>query len=277
MKKKDLINLSFLLQFVKVSFQFSNTRFRVGVVISQENWNSTVPRAVAISAEIINKAENLLEDSSIEVFPIYSDKNSFKLIRAVCKGIKSGFQAVIGPSDHLSSIHVQSICSGLDIPFLDTQSGNLQSSSNLFLKIHPQFKHINKAVHDFVLNANWTHAVILYDSNIPAVLDLQNQLTDSELNILSYKIDGDDFSALLHSVRRNNMVNFLIGFSPTIIPQFFKQCRGRGLIAEGAQFMLMNTDILMSQFSEKDLESFNSFSFYQVLNPTNSLQQELGR
>ena len=27
---KDLINLSFLLQFVKLSFQFSNTRFRVG-------------------------------------------------------------------------------------------------------------------------------------------------------------------------------------------------------------------------------------------------------
>ena len=28
-----------------------------------------------------------------------------------------------------------------------------------------------------MVNANWTHAVILYDSNIPAILDLQVSFT----------------------------------------------------------------------------------------------------
>ena len=40
---------------------------------------------------------------------------------------------------------------------------------------------------------------------------LQDQLQAVNVNFLSFRVDNDDFRAILHSVRQNNMYNFLLG------------------------------------------------------------------
>ena len=69
---------------------------------------------------MINKRDDILPHRRLLYSPIFSDDNTFKLTKAVCSGIEAGFRAVIGPSAQLASLHVQSICDGLDIPHLDT-------------------------------------------------------------------------------------------------------------------------------------------------------------
>ena len=104
--------------------QSSLTKFssvKIGVVISKADWNSTAVRALDEAVEMINKRDDILPHRRLLYSPIFSDDNTFKLTKALCSGIEAGFRAVIGPSAHLASLHVQSICHGLDIPHLDTK------------------------------------------------------------------------------------------------------------------------------------------------------------
>ena len=93
---------------------------KIGVVFSRADWNSTAVKALDEAVDMINKRKDILPDRRLFYSPIFSDDNTFKLTKAVCSGIEAGFRAVIGPSAHLASLHVQSICHGLDIPHLDT-------------------------------------------------------------------------------------------------------------------------------------------------------------
>ena len=103
--------------------QRSLTKFssvKIGVVFSKADWNSTAVKALDEAVEMINKRDDILPHRRLLYSPIFSDDNTFKLTKAVCSGIEAGFRAVIGPSAQLASLHVQSICNGLDIPHLDT-------------------------------------------------------------------------------------------------------------------------------------------------------------
>ena len=96
---------------------------RIGVVFSKSDWNSTAVKTLNEAVEMINKREDILPHRKLLYSPIFSDDNTFKLTKAVCAGIGAGNIAVIGPSDHMASLHVQSICHGLDIPHFDTMVG----------------------------------------------------------------------------------------------------------------------------------------------------------
>ena len=93
---------------------------KIGVIFSKQDWNSTGVRALDEAVDMMNKRADILPHRRLIYSPIFSDDNTFTLTRAVCSGIGAGFRAVIGPSSYLPSLHVQSICHGLDIPHLDT-------------------------------------------------------------------------------------------------------------------------------------------------------------
>ena len=117
------MHLLLLVMTVTILPQRSSTQFssvRIGVVFSKSDWNSTAVKTLNEAVEIINKREDILPHRKLLYSPIFSDDNTFKLTKAVCAGIGAGFRAVIGPSDHMSSLHVQSICHGLDIPHFHT-------------------------------------------------------------------------------------------------------------------------------------------------------------
>ena len=96
------------------------TSVKIGVVFSRPDWNSSAVKALDEAVEMINTRDDILPYRRLLYSPIFSDDNTFKLTKAVCSGIEAGFRAVIGPSDQRASLHVQSICNGLDIPHLDT-------------------------------------------------------------------------------------------------------------------------------------------------------------
>ena len=96
------------------------TSVKIGVVFSRADWNSSAVKALDEAVEMINTRDDILPYRRLLYSPIFSDDNTFKLTKAVCSGIEAGFRAVIGPSDQRASLHVQSICNGLDIPHLDT-------------------------------------------------------------------------------------------------------------------------------------------------------------
>ena len=93
---------------------------KIGVVFSRDDWNSTAVKILDEAVEMINERDDILPHRRLLYSPIFSDDNTFKLTKTVCAGIGAGFKAVIGPSAHLASRHVQSICQGLDIPHFDT-------------------------------------------------------------------------------------------------------------------------------------------------------------
>ena len=93
---------------------------KIGVVFSRDDWNSTAVKILDEAVEMINERDDILPHRRLLYSPIFSDDNTFKLTKTVCAGIGAGFRAVIGPSAHLASRHVQSICQGLDIPHFDT-------------------------------------------------------------------------------------------------------------------------------------------------------------
>jgi ABC-type branched-subunit amino acid transport system substrate-binding protein len=147
---------------------------KIGVVFSKADWNSTAVKALDEAVEMINKRDDILPHRRLLYSPIFSDDNTFKLTKAVCSGIEAGFRAVIGPSAQLASLHVQSICHGLDIPHLDTtvsteniatprlklkkivilsrlltkfivlQASSLERKSKFSIVLHPSYAHSNK-------------------------------------------------------------------------------------------------------------------------------------
>ena len=112
------ITVTIMMLLTKISL----TKFasiKIGVVFSKQEWNSTTVKALDAAVKIINMRNDILPHRKLLYTPIFSYDNTFKLDKALCAGIDEGFRAVIGPSDTRASLHVKSICNGLDIPHLD--------------------------------------------------------------------------------------------------------------------------------------------------------------
>jgi len=254
---------------------------KLGVVFSRKDWNSTAVKAFDESVQMINEREDILPNRRLIYSPIFSDDNTFQLTKAVCAGIGAGFRAVIGPSSQLSSMHVQSICHGLDIPHIDTQPGTTKKGG-FSLKLHPSYKHINMALRDFVVDANWSSVSIVHHQATPSILNLQEILLASGVEVLSRRLPrgaevaGTHLHDVLHDIKRHNSFNMLLDIEPKLLPAFFSECRERGLLAEGAQFMMMSIDYNIQEVLKYQLSGeMRSFSFFRLIDPENQAMQEL--
>merc|ERR1719483_430093 len=110
---------------------------KIGVVFSRADWNSTAVKALDEAVQMINKRVDILPHRRLLYSPIFSDDSTFKLTKAVCAGIGAGFKALVGPSAHLASLHVQSICHGLDIPHFDTRASPLFKPTQFSISLPP--------------------------------------------------------------------------------------------------------------------------------------------
>ena len=108
--------------------EFLTGQVEVACGLGQLGQNKLVTFQVEIKQQIVIKQILILKSYK------FSRILNFDLINL--RNVNDNFYkkfVQIGPSDHLSSIHVQSICSGLDIPFIDTQVGKFQLYKGLFL------------------------------------------------------------------------------------------------------------------------------------------------
>ena len=121
MNLKYLKVMLFLVISMLIGTSAKMSDLKIGVIFSRNEWNSTSVRAVDEAVEMINKRSDILPHRRLVYTPIFSDDNTFRLTRDVCNGVESGFRAIIGPSATLTSLHVQSICNGLDIPHIDNR------------------------------------------------------------------------------------------------------------------------------------------------------------
>ena len=98
-----------------------------------------------------------------------------------------------------------------------------------------------QALLNLTLNANWSSVALLYQDNIAAALDLhvgnyshaqhiilacmQGLLLDHGVAVLARQVKGNDFRAILTDIKRNNAVHMLLDIEPTLLNDFFRECR----------------------------------------------------
>ena len=68
---------------------------KIGVVFSQEDWDTAVVKTVDEAVEMINRKGDVLHDMRLIYTPMVYDGTSFNLGKAVCEGISDGVKAVV--------------------------------------------------------------------------------------------------------------------------------------------------------------------------------------
>ena len=94
-------------------------------------------------------------------------KMFFFCIHPVCRQLARGVAAVFGPASTESSTTVGSVCYSMDVPFVETRWDYQERVSMVTsINLHPNNRHISRAIRDLVYYYRWTAITIIYQEDI---------------------------------------------------------------------------------------------------------------
>ncbi|XP_059617774.1 uncharacterized protein LOC132262512 [Phlebotomus argentipes] len=239
--------------FLVASFHILSThtlgsKIRIGGLFDtdQEDVRLAFGYAVNIAnTEILDPANGFqLEALQVEV-PF---GNEFLVSKKLCRLLKSGVAAIIGPQSPVSAVHVQSICDAKEMPHIETRWEPVATAGMPSLNIHPHAQTLSRVFVDLVRAFDWKSFTIVYE-NAPylvALADLLKLYDPKGHTVTVRQLDlglQDNYRAVLRRVKLSEEKNIVLHCSVDILPEVLKQAQQVGIMSENHQYIITSMDL----------------------------------
>ncbi|GFU11750.1 glutamate receptor ionotropic, kainate 2 [Nephila pilipes] len=101
--------------------------------------------------------------------------------KKVCSLLEMGVAAIFGPQDHLTSLHVGSICDEVEVPHIETRWDYKIKRDDLSINLHPSPSVLSESYVTMVKEMGWQNFTLIYEGNY-GITRLQNFLKEAEKN-----------------------------------------------------------------------------------------------
>ncbi|CAL1283900.1 unnamed protein product [Larinioides sclopetarius] len=85
--------------------------------------------------------------------------------RKVCGLLEMGVAAIFGPQDHLTSLHVGSVCDEVEVPHIQTRWDYKDKRDGLSINLHPSPSALRESFVAMVKYLGWKNFTLLYEGN----------------------------------------------------------------------------------------------------------------
>ncbi|KAK9752864.1 Receptor family ligand binding region [Popillia japonica] len=180
---------------------------------------------------------------------------------STCNQVRSGVQAVFGPSDPLLGAHIHSICDALDIPHLEARLDLDTDVREFSINLYPAQHLLNRAFQDVMAFLNWTRVAIIYeeDYGLIKLRELVRSPHNRDLEIHIRQADPDTYRPILKEIKSKEIHNIIIDTKSKNMRHFLK----------GILQLQMNDYKYHYLFTTFDLETFDLEDFkYNFVNMT---------
>ncbi|CAH1798701.1 unnamed protein product [Owenia fusiformis] len=173
-------------------------------------------------------------------------RESFKAVKQVCRTVETGVVAIFGPTNYELSGHINSLCSALEIPHIETRLGTVAENSFPFsVNMHPDYVSLSQIYVDIINYFNWGDIFVIYgDQN--ELLHLQEVLTvpvSSETRMVIRQASKENMRDVLKEGFRQNYHHFIADLSLEDTHYLLKAALQLGMINYEYHYILTNLDI----------------------------------
>ncbi|XP_078618325.1 glutamate receptor ionotropic, kainate 2-like isoform X2 [Branchiostoma floridae x Branchiostoma japonicum] len=226
----------------------------------------------------INKNATLLAGSTL-ISDIQQIKvnDSYEASRAACFQLTLGVAAIVGPSSPRSSPTVQSLCTALTVPNIQTTWNPDQVEDRYSVNLYPDALMLSQAILDMVNYYGWTRVSLLYD-NDDALIRLQELLkaparTKMELKIR--KLRREDGEGVLKDCKLDGSNNIIIDVSYEKLPRVLHKALQLGMMTHFYHYIVTSLDLATVDLENYRHGDVNLTAFRLVDNKNPRVQEVL--
>ncbi|XP_055684018.1 glutamate receptor ionotropic, kainate 2 isoform X2 [Lutzomyia longipalpis] len=204
--------------------------------------------AFGYAVEIANT--EILDPSQLQLEALLAEVpagNEYLVSKKLCRLLKSGVAAIIGPQTPTSAVHVQSICDAKEMPHIETRWEPVPNGMPS-LNIHPHAQTLSRVFVDLIHAFDWKSFTILYE-NAPYLVPMADllKLYDPKGHTITVRqLDlglQDNYRAVLRRVKMSDDKNIIIHCSATILPEVLKQAQQVGIMTDQHQYIITSLDL----------------------------------
>ncbi|GAB0095910.1 Ionotropic glutamate receptor [Sergentomyia squamirostris] len=220
---------------------------RIGGLFDSEQEDLRLAFSYAVdiaNTEILNPEH----DFQLKALPVEVPfGNEYMVSKKLCRLLKSGVAAIIGPQSPTSAVHVQSICDAKEMPHIETRFEPLATGLPS-LNIHPHAQTQSRVFVDLIHAFDWKSFTIIYE-NAPYLVTLSDllKLYDPKGHTITVRqLDlglQENYRAVLRRVKLSDEKNILLHCSANILPEVLKQAQQVGLTTEHHQYIITTLDL----------------------------------
>ncbi|XP_073988412.1 glutamate receptor ionotropic, kainate 2-like isoform X2 [Rhodnius prolixus] len=215
--------------------------------------------AFRFAIERINHDISILPDTVlVPIIEHISVFDSFNTSLRVCNLTKNGIGGIFGPQSTETSVVVNSICSVMDVPHLETlwdlSSVPVASTVNLF----PETGLLAKALFEVIEDMDWASYTIIYEDD-EALIRFQELLKSHKRGYTSeghvpftvwQLLDDEDQRPLLKEIKNSSASRIVLDCSTDKILTILEQAKEVNLVGEYQNFFLTSLDAHTLDFGE---------------------------
>ncbi|GBN04506.1 Glutamate receptor ionotropic, kainate 2 [Araneus ventricosus] len=201
--------------------------------------------------------------------------------KKVCGLLEMGVAAIFGPQDHLTSLHVGSICDEVEVPHIETRWDYKNKRDGLSINLHPFPNVLSESFVTMVKHLGWQNFSLVYEGNY-GIMRLQNFLKEAEKNkwgVRLYSLDDSiPYRKVFWNLRKDFQIlqvdhKIVLDVGREILFDVLKQAQQVGMVTEHQQYLITSLDFHTIDLSDFKYAKCNLTGFRLVQDSHNDYYQ----
>uniref|UniRef100_T1IJ49 Ionotropic glutamate receptor C-terminal domain-containing protein n=1 Tax=Strigamia maritima TaxID=126957 RepID=T1IJ49_STRMM len=186
----------------------------------------------------------------------------------MCHLIKSGINAVLGPTTRAPSWQAHSTCSALQIPHISLHEDFRRHKNETGVNIYPAPSAIAQTVAALVNNWEWFDEFIILYEDQEGLIRVQELLKLRHKSFQIYRLEpGKDPSPMFKKIMKAGTIRFVIDAEIKTIVFLFDRLQSLGMLTEYHDYIIINYDLHTLDLSKFRQPVINITGF-QIIDPT---------
>ncbi|XP_035214145.1 glutamate receptor ionotropic, kainate 2-like isoform X2 [Stegodyphus dumicola] len=101
--------------------------------------------------------------------------------KKVCRLLQKGVAAIFGPQDHLTSLHVRSICDEVEVPHIEMRWDYKYSRDDLSINLYPSSEVLSESYVAMIKTLGWQNFTLIYEDK-EGIIRLHKLLKEAQIN-----------------------------------------------------------------------------------------------
>lgn len=216
-------------------------------------------------------------DTAIKLLGVAADLpygNELLASKRLCRMLRNGVVAVLGPNAPPTALHTLNICDAKEIPYVDYRSDADTRPPVINMQPHPDA--MAQLFVDLIVAWDWQGFTILYESApwLPRVAELLKLNDPKEYTITARHINAGltdaNYRSVLRRVRLASDTQILVHCSIDVLPEVLKQAQQVGLMTDAHQFIVTTPDMHTIDLEPYQYSGVN-ITGVRMVNPENPL------
>ncbi|XP_053993470.1 glutamate receptor ionotropic, kainate 2-like [Hylaeus volcanicus] len=232
-------------------------------------------RAFETSAQTVNKERHENEEFSNVYLVAKSNQvstDSFEVSSKVCELMEHGVAAIFGPTNKVTSNHVQSICDTMEMPHIYARWEPLQARGK-GINLYPHAETLSVIFDLMITDFEWKEFGILYENtdSLIRLYRLLERLDAHDHLIFPYHLGpGPSYRKVMREMKDNEVENIVIDCSIEILAEVLKQAQQVGIMSEKNKVIITNLDAQTLDLEPYQFSGVN-FTGVRLIDPESEL------